>query len=85
MKEMLQEFIERDFTAREMYEILRDIATVEDNYKLIKLYRNNGSLDMVYYVKRDLRDDLEELQSNLESVGLEYSTDDLVDDGGVEL
>lgn len=37
------------------------------------------------YDKRDLRIDLKELRSKLESYGLTYSIEELVDNGGVEL
>lgn len=40
MKEMLQKFIERDFSAYEMNEIIDAITNVEEGYKLIRLHRN---------------------------------------------
>lgn len=85
MKEMLQKFIERDFSAYEMNEIIDAITNVEEGYKLIRLHRNRGDYDMVMYDKRDLRIDLKELRSKLESYGLTYSIEELVDNGGVEL
>lgn len=85
MKEMLQQFIERDFSAYEMNEIIDAITNVEEGYKLIRLYRNRRDFNMEMYAKRDLRIDLKELRSQLENYGLTYSIEDLVDDGGVEV
>lgn len=85
MKEMLQELIERDFTAYKMQKVIDAIANVEMSYKLIRLHRNRGDLDMIQYDKRDLRIDMEDLRKKLETYSLKYSIEDLIDDGGVEL
>lgn len=85
MKEMLQEFIERDFTAYKMQKVIGAIADVEMSYKLIRLHRNRGDLDMIQYDKRDLRIDMEDLRRQLETSGLTYSIEELVNDGGVEV
>ena len=85
MKEMLQEFIERDFTAREMCAILEAIEDVEQGYRLLKIYRKRDELEMAIRVKGDIHLDTLDLDTLLQSYSLDYSVDDLVDDGGVEL
>lgn len=85
MKEMLQEFIERDFTAYEMQQVIGAITDVEQDYKMIALHRKRDDLDMVLKDKREIEYDLKELRDRLDEVGMTYNCMDLVDDGGVEL
>ena len=85
MKEMLQEFIERDFTAYEMSVIIGAIVDVEQDYKSLAIHRKRDDLDMVIKDRRDIEFDLKELRDRLDEVGMEYGCGDLVDNGGVEL
>lgn len=85
MKEMLQEFIERDFTASEMCAILEAIEDVEKDYKMIALYRKHDDVEMVLKYKYELQNDTLDLRDQLDNLGLTYKAKDLVDDGGVEL
>lgn len=85
MKEMLQEFIERDFTAYEMSMVIGAITDVEQDYKMIALYRKHDNVEMVLKYKYELRNDMLDLRDQLDNLGLTYKAKDLVDDGGVEL
>ena len=85
MKEMLQEFIERDFTAEEMTTILGSVRDVEQNYKLLGIYRKRKDLDHQLRQRVEIRDDMQYLRDRLDDVSLSYECDDLVDNGGVEL
>lgn len=85
MKEMLQEFIERDFTAYEMSIFIDAIVDVEQDFKSLAIHRKRDDLDMVLQDKREIEYDLKELRDRLDEVGMTYKCMDLVDDGGVEL
>lgn len=85
MKEMLQEFIERDFTAYEMQIFIGAIVDVEQDFKSLAIHRKRDDLDMVLKDKREIEYDLKELRDRLDEVGMTYKCMDLVDDGGVEL
>ena len=85
MKEMLQEFIERDLTAREMCAILEAIEDVEQDYRVLEIHRKRDDLEMVIRDKRDIHLDTFYLDTLLQSYSLDYTVDDLVDNGGVEL
>lgn len=85
MKEMLQEFIERDFSAYEMQMVIGFITEVEQDYKTIALYRKRDELEMVMKYKDELELDMLDLRDQLDNLGLTYDVKDLVDDGGVEV
>ena len=85
MKEMLQEFIERDFTAYEMSMVIGAITDVEQDYKMIAVHRKRDELEMVLENKYDLQHDMDDLREQLDNLGLTYDVKDLVDDGGVEV
>ena len=85
MKEMLQEFIERDFSAYEMQQVIGAITDVEQDYKLLAIHRKHGDWQMTINDKHSIYNDTIDLGTLLESYSLDYSVDDLVDDGGVEL
>lgn len=85
MKEMLQEFIERDFTAYEMQIFIGAIVDVEQDFKSLAIHRKRDDLDMVLQDKREIEYDLKELRDRLDEVGMTYKCMDLVDNGGVEL
>ena len=85
MKEMLQEFIERDFTAYEMSIFIDAIVDVEQDFKSLAIHRKRDDLDMVLQDKREIEYDLKELRDRLDEVGMTYKCMDLVDNGGVEL
>lgn len=85
MKEMLQEFIERDFTAYEMSMVIGAITDVEQDYKIIASYRKRDDVEMVVHYKYELQMDIFNLREELDNLGLEYDVKDLVDDGGVEV
>ena len=85
MKEMLQEFIERDFTAYEMLTVIGAITEVEQDYKMIALHRKRDELEMVLKDKYDLENDILDLRLQLYELGLTYDVKDLVEDGGVEV
>ena len=85
MKEMLQEFIERDFSAYEMQMVIGAITDVEQDYKMIAFHRKRDELEMVLENKYDLQNDIRDLRDELDNLGLTYDVKDLVDDGGVEV
>ena len=85
MKEMLQEFIERDFTAYEMQMVIGAITDVEQDYKMIAFHRKHDDVEMVLENKYDLQNDIRDLRDQLDELGLTYDVKDLVDDGGVEV
>lgn len=85
MKEMLQEFIERDFSAYEMEMVISAITDVEQDYKIIASYRKRDDVEMVVHYKYDLQTDIFYLRDQLDNLGLTYDVKDLVDDGGVEV
>ena len=85
MKEMLQEFIERDFTAYEMHIFIGTIVDLEQDFKSLAIHRKRDDLDMVLQDKRMIEYDLKELRDRLDEVGMTYNCMDLVDNGGVEL
>lgn len=85
MKEMLQEFIERDFSAYEMSMVIDAITEVEQDYKMIAVHRKRDELEMVLKDKCDLEDDILDLRLQLYELGLTYDVKDLVDDRGVEV
>ena len=85
MKEMLQEFIERDFTAYEMQMVIGAITDVEQDYKMIAFHRKHDDVEMVLENKYDLQHDMDDLREQLDNLGLTYKAEDLVDDGGVEV
>ena len=85
MKEMLQEFTERDFSAYEMQMVIGAITEVEQDYKMIAVHRKRDELEMVLKDKYDLENDILDLRLQLYELGLTYDVKDLVDDGGVEL
>ena len=85
MKEMLQEFIERDFSAYEMQMVIGAITDVEQDYKMIAFHRKRDELEMVLENKYDLQHDMDDLREQLDNLGLTYDVKDLVDDGGVEV
>ena len=85
MKEMLQEFIERDFSAYEMKEVLGAIEDVEQGYRLLKIHRKYEFTEMVINDKQDIDHDKSDLGKVLQSYSLDYSVDDLVNNGGVEV
>ena len=85
MKEMLQEFIERDFSAYEMQMVIGAITDVEQDYKMIAIHRKRDELEMVLKDKIDLKNDIIDLRLRLCELALTYDVKDLVDDGGVEL
>ena len=85
MKEMLQEFIERDFTANEMEIVISAIAVVVQDYKMIAVHRKRDELEMVLKDKYELQNDMDDLREELDNLGLTYDVKDLVDDGGVEV
>ena len=85
MKEMLQEFIERDFSAYEMQMVIGAITDVEQDYKMIAFHRKRDELEMVLKDKQELENDILDLRDQLDELGLTYDVKDLVDDGGVEV
>ena len=85
MKEMLQEFIERDFSAYEMQMVIGAITEVEQDYKMIAVHRKRDDLEMVLKDKYELQNDMLDLRDQLDNLGLTYEVKDLVDDGGVEV
>ena len=85
MKEMLQEFIERDFSAYEMQMVIGAITDVEQDYKIIASYRKRDDVEMVVHYKYELQMDMFDLRDQLDNLGLTYKAEDLVDDGGVEV
>ena len=85
MKEMLQEFIERDFSAYEMSMVIGAITEVEQDYKMIAVHRKRDELEMVLKDKYELQNDMHDLRDQLDDLGLTYDVIDLVDDGGVEV
>lgn len=85
MKEMLQEFIERDFSAYEMQMVIGAITDVEQDYKMIAFHRKHDDVEMVLQIKYDLQNDMDDLREQLDNLGLTYKAEDLVDDGGVEV
>lgn len=85
MKEMLQEFIERDFSAYEMSMVIGAITDVEQDYKMIAWHRKRDELEMVLKDKYELQNDILDLRDQLDNLGLTYEVKDLVDDGGVEV
>ena len=85
MKEMLQEFIERDFSAYEMRQVIGAINDVEQDYKMIALHRKHDDVEMVLRYKSELQVDMLKLRDQLWEKGMSYKAKDLVDDGGVEL
>ena len=85
MKDLLQEFIERDFSAYEMQMVIGAITDVEQDYKMIAVHRKRDELEMVLENKYDLQHDMDDLREQLDNLGLTYDVKDLVDDGGVEL
>lgn len=85
MKEMLQEFIERDFPAYEMLMVIGAITEVEQDYKMIAYHRKCDDVEMVLKDKYDLQNDILDLRLQLYELGLTYDVKDLVDDGGVEV
>ena len=85
MKEMLQEFIERDFSAYEMQMVIGAITEVEQDYKMIVVHRKRDELEMVLKDKQELENDILDLRDQLDELGLTYDVKDLVDDGGVEV
>ena len=85
MKEMLQEFIERDFSAYEMQMVIGAITDVEQDYKIIASYRKRDDVEMVVHYKYELQMDMFDLREQLDNLGLTYDVKDLVDDGGVEV
>lgn len=85
MKEMLQELIERDFSAYEMEIVISAIAVVVQDYKMIAFHRKRDDVEMVLKYKYDLQNDIRDLRLQLDELGLTYDVKDLVDDGGVEV
>lgn len=85
MKEMLQEFIERDFSAYEMQMVIGAITEVEQDYKMIAVHRKRDELEMVLKDKYELKNDILDLRDQLDELGLTYDVKDLVEDGGVEV
>ena len=85
MKDLLQELIERDFTANEMQMVIGAIAVVVQDYKMISVHRKRDDLEMVLKYKYDLQNDIRDLREELDNLGLTYDVKDLVDDGGVEV
>lgn len=85
MKEMLREFIERDFTVYEMEMVISVISLVMRDYEMIALHRKRGDVEMVQQIKYDLQYDIRNLRDDLDYFGLTYDVKDLVDDGGVEV
>lgn len=85
MKEMLQEFIERDFSAYEMSMVIDAITEVEQDYKMIEIHRKRDELERVQEDKYDLENDILDLRLQLYELGLTYDVKDLVDDRGVEV
>lgn len=85
MKEMLQEFIERDFSAYEMSMVIDAITEVEQDYKTIVIHRKRDDVEMVLRDKIELQNDMHDLRDQLDELGLTYEVKDLVDDGGVEV
>lgn len=85
MKEMLQEFIERDFSAYEMSMVIDAITEVEQDYKMIAFHRKRDDVEMVLRDKYELQNDMDDLREQLDNLGLTYETKELVDDGGVEV
>lgn len=85
MKEMLQEFIERDFSAYEMQMVIGFITEVEQDYKMIALHRKRDDVEMVVRDKHELELDMLDLKDQLDNLGLTYEVKDLVEDGGVEV
>lgn len=85
MKEMLQEFIERDFSAYEMSMVIGAITEVEQDYKTIVIHRKRDDVEMVLRDKYELQNDMRDLREQLDNLGLTYDVKDLVDDRGVEV
>ena len=85
MKDLLQEFIERDFSAYEMQMVIGPITDVEQDYKMIAFHRKRDELEMVLKDKQELEYDILDLREQLDELGLTYDVKDLVDDGGVEV
>ena len=85
MKEMLQEFIERDFSAYEMSMVIDAITEVEQDYKMIAVHRKRDDVEMVLKDKYELQNDIRDLREELDNLGLTYDVKDLVDDRGVEV
>lgn len=85
MKDLLQEFIERDFSAYEMEIVISAISVVVQDYKMISLHRKRDELEMVLKYKYELQYDMHDLREQLDNLGLTYDVKDLVDDGGVEV
>ena len=85
MKDLLQEFIERDFSAYEMSMVIGAITEVEQDYKMIAHHRKRDDVEMVLRDKYELQNDMDDLREQLDNLGLTYDVNDLVDDGGVEV
>lgn len=85
MKDLLQEFIERDFSAYEMSMVIGAITDVEQDYKMIAFHRKHDDVERVLKDKYELQYDMRDLREELDNLGLTYDVKDLVDDGGVEV
>lgn len=85
MKDLLQEFIERDFSAYEMQMVIGAITDVEQDYKIIAFHRKHDDVEMVLKDKYELQNDMLDLRDQLDNLGLTYDVKDLVDDRGVEV
>ena len=85
MKDLLQKFIERDFSAYEMQMVIGAITDVEQDYKMIAFHRKHDDVEMVLKDKYELQNDMDDLREQLDNLGLTYDVKDLVDDRSVEV
>lgn len=78
LKKMLNEFIDRDFTAGEMIEVLDALNDIEEDIRIRNIYRKRGMLDDV--VRMIEKEDRAVIYAYniLRKYNLEYEIDELI-------
>lgn len=79
MKELLNEFAERETCTKIMLQVLETIDDIEMDLRVIRIYRKREEFSYVLAHKKELKQDFIELQKVLKAFALDYEAKELLD------
>lgn len=79
MKELLNEFAERDFSTYRMLEVLNALHEIELDMRILKIHRERGESNYASVDKTNMEIHVYELQEFLKGYALDYEANDLLD------
>lgn len=79
MKELLHEFVERDFSIRKMLDVLDALHEIELDMRILTIHREWKKFELEFSDKSNLKMNVYELEGVLKRYALEYDAKELLD------